>query len=102
MRVECANCHKVYDIPDERLPVGEEIAFPCQACKEVIKIDLRSKSAQVGTPSSQTNQKEQQMTSAAADGEWCGPALHHALTMNTLHVPTLLMKPRLHSLGSGR
>lgn len=42
MRVECPHCKKTYDIPDERLPKKDNIAFPCPACKEVMTLDLRS------------------------------------------------------------
>jgi HD-like signal output (HDOD) protein len=45
VRVECENCQKVYDIPDERLPAGKKIKFPCPACKSVIKVDMRSHQA---------------------------------------------------------
>lgn len=41
MRVECPHCKKTYDIPNERIPKKDEIAFPCPACKDVIKLDLR-------------------------------------------------------------
>ncbi len=53
MKVECQNCHKVYNIPDERLRMGKEIAFPCQACKATINLDLRSKSSQDEPPPSE-------------------------------------------------
>jgi HD-like signal output (HDOD) protein len=43
MRVTCSNCNKVFDIPDERLPMGKKIAFPCPACKGTIELDLTSK-----------------------------------------------------------
>ena len=43
MRVTCSNCHKGFIIPDERLPMGKKIAFPCPACKETIQLDLRGK-----------------------------------------------------------
>ncbi len=42
MKVECLNCQKVYNIPDERLPMGKKVAFPCPNCKERISLDLRS------------------------------------------------------------
>ena len=45
MRVTCLNCNKIFDIPDERLPIGKKIAFPCPACKGTIELDLTSKSA---------------------------------------------------------
>ena len=43
MKIKCANCEKVYEIPDERIPRDKAIAFPCPACKEMIRIDLRPK-----------------------------------------------------------
>lgn len=49
MKIECANCNKSYEIPDERLPFGKEITFPCPNCKEKINLDLRSKSANDGS-----------------------------------------------------
>lgn len=45
VEVGCPDCHKLYDIPDERLPIGKKIAFPCPNCKGTIELDLRSKSA---------------------------------------------------------
>lgn len=42
MRVECRNCNKILNIPDERLPENESIAFPCPACKSTIELDLRT------------------------------------------------------------
>jgi HD-like signal output (HDOD) protein len=41
MKANCPGCHKVYDIPDERLPTGKMIAFHCPGCKAVIKLGLR-------------------------------------------------------------
>jgi HD-like signal output (HDOD) protein len=46
MKVECPNCQKVYNIPDERLPTGKKVAFPCPNCKERISLDLRSRPEQ--------------------------------------------------------
>ncbi|MEE4354588.1 MAG: HDOD domain-containing protein [Desulfatiglans sp.] len=43
MKVDCPNCHKVYNIPDEKLPVGKKFTIPCPACKWAIKFDLRAK-----------------------------------------------------------
>lgn len=44
MKIKCTGCGKVYNIPEERLPFGEVVSFPCPACKGIIKIDLREKS----------------------------------------------------------
>jgi HD-like signal output (HDOD) protein len=38
VKAECPKCHKVYQIPEERIPKGQEISFPCPACKGVIKL----------------------------------------------------------------
>jgi HD-like signal output (HDOD) protein/uncharacterized protein YlaI len=46
MKVECINCQKVYNIPDERLPMGKKVSFPCPNCKERISLDLRSRPEQ--------------------------------------------------------
>ena len=43
MRVTCRQCKKVYDIPDERLPQGKKVAFPCRDCETLVEIDLRPK-----------------------------------------------------------
>lgn len=41
MRIECPECQKSYTLPDERLPRGKVVSFPCPACKGKIKLDLR-------------------------------------------------------------
>ena len=66
MRVECPNCHRAYDIPEERIPIGKEIAFPCPGCKGDIELDLRSKSAQDGTPPSSSTPSAKRQPSGKA------------------------------------
>jgi HD-like signal output (HDOD) protein len=58
MRAECAHCHKVYDIPDERLPLGKKVKFPCPSCKEVVELDLRAKEAEPVTSSPPVSSKD--------------------------------------------
>jgi HD-like signal output (HDOD) protein len=41
MKAICSNCKKEFNIPDERLPKGKKIAFPCPSCKALIELDLR-------------------------------------------------------------
>lgn len=41
MKVACASCHRSYALPDERLPHGKVVSFPCPACKAKITLDLR-------------------------------------------------------------
>lgn len=43
MKIDCPSCQKSYNIPDEKLPMGKKVSFPCPNCKEKIKLDLRSK-----------------------------------------------------------
>jgi HD-like signal output (HDOD) protein len=43
MLVTCSNCTKIFNIPDERLPMGKKIAFPCPVCKGTIHLDLTVK-----------------------------------------------------------
>lgn len=40
MNFECSACNKSYQIPDEKLPVKKEIAFPCPNCKSLIELSL--------------------------------------------------------------
>jgi len=42
MKIECPSCHKAYNIPDEKVPVGKKFAVSCLACKERIIVDSRS------------------------------------------------------------
>lgn len=38
MKVTCDSCQKVINVPDEKLPVGKPVTFPCPACKEKITV----------------------------------------------------------------
>lgn len=42
MKVQCSSCGQTYNIPEDRLPKGKIIAFPCQACKAKIRLDMRA------------------------------------------------------------
>ncbi|MBC2712674.1 MAG: HDOD domain-containing protein [Desulfosarcina sp.] len=43
MKVECEKCGKSFDLPDDRLPTGKKVSFPCPGCKFKITLDLREK-----------------------------------------------------------
>jgi len=58
MKVTCSNCKRKFNIPDERLPMGKQIAFPCPNCKALIEIDLRQETSVVDPSSSKEGQKE--------------------------------------------
>ncbi|MBN1669912.1 MAG: HDOD domain-containing protein [Kiritimatiellae bacterium] len=48
MKLECPQCHRVFDIPDERLNFDRDVVFPCPACKG--KIEIRVKRDQPEPP----------------------------------------------------
>ena len=41
MKVVCSKCGKSYKIPEEKLPMGKKVFFPCPNCQAKIKLDLR-------------------------------------------------------------
>ncbi|MGD8835075.1 MAG: HDOD domain-containing protein [Desulfobacteraceae bacterium] len=41
MNVACHSCNNSYNLPDDRLPVGKVVSFPCPACKSKVTLDLR-------------------------------------------------------------
>ncbi len=51
MKIRCPGCGKIYNIPDERLPFGKKIAFPCPSCRHLIDIDLRPDSERLSQES---------------------------------------------------
>jgi HD-like signal output (HDOD) protein len=67
MKIKCQGCDKEYNIPEERLPYGKKIAFPCPACKKIIEIDLRNKAA--GDESSSSQSAEQPEKASAPPTE---------------------------------
>jgi len=46
MKITCEQCRKTYQIPDERIPRGKEIVFPCPSCKSLIRIYLPADNSQ--------------------------------------------------------
>jgi HD-like signal output (HDOD) protein/predicted RNA-binding Zn-ribbon protein involved in translation (DUF1610 family) len=52
MKVECNNCGKSYSLPDERLPQGRVVNFPCPACQNKVVLDLRMSEKQKTTSES--------------------------------------------------
>lgn len=42
MKVQCPACSRTYNIPEDRLPKGKIIAFPCPSCKATVRLDLRA------------------------------------------------------------
>ena len=41
MKITCNECQKSYQLPDDRLPHGKCVSFPCPSCKNRIELDLR-------------------------------------------------------------
>ena len=43
MKIECATCHKTYNILESKLPVSKkQFALPCPNCDSLISVDLQS------------------------------------------------------------
>jgi len=79
MKVICPNCPKVFDLPDERLPMGEKIAFPCPACKGTIELNLRPKLAQDSAGLSEKKKKD----------HLAGEALKKKILRNVMDLPPM-------------
>lgn len=41
MNIACHSCNNSYNLPDDRLPMGKMVSFPCPACKSKVTLDLR-------------------------------------------------------------
>jgi HD-like signal output (HDOD) protein len=41
MNIVCKTCNNTYNLPDERLPQGRLVSFPCPSCKSKVTIDTR-------------------------------------------------------------
>lgn len=85
MKIACEECDKTYDIPNERLPLGEQIGFPCPACKAIIELDLRSSSALSGGPSPQKETGKQQ----GAKNHLSGRALRERILRTVSDLPPM-------------
>jgi len=59
MKIKCEGCGKVYNIPDERIPVDKKISFPCPSCKGTIYIDQRPAAIKETPPPEKTRQAGQ-------------------------------------------
>ena len=57
MKITCGQCDVSFRLPDDKMPSGKVVAFPCPACKGRIELDLRPGNAPVDSgekPSQQT------------------------------------------------
>ncbi len=41
MNVACQSCNNSYNLPDDRLPMGKMVSFPCPSCKSKVTLDIR-------------------------------------------------------------
>ena len=67
MKIECPNCRKAYNIPDEKIPFGKKFSVSCVACKKRIVIDLRSEEKPNKTP--EVPKPENKVQAAKSDPE---------------------------------
>ncbi len=66
MKIICPNCYASFDIPDDRLPQGQDIAFPCPGCKGVIQLNLKSVLAQDSGASSKGKRQQPQKSTGSS------------------------------------
>ncbi len=52
MNIACEKCNSAYDLPDDRLPMGKIVSFPCPACKNKVTLDLREPEPEQEEPDS--------------------------------------------------
>jgi predicted Zn finger-like uncharacterized protein len=67
MKIECPDCRKAYNIPDEKIPFGKKFAVSCLACKKRIVIDLRSEEKPNQPPQSPKPATEVKATEPASE-----------------------------------
>ena len=79
MRVECKSCNTILNIPDERLPKRESIAFPCPSCNKTIELDPISGPSEQNTAESSTD----------TDGLLVGEALKKRILSNISDLPPM-------------
>lgn len=93
MRIECSNCHKIYNIPDDRLQFNEKVSFPCPACKGIIEIDLRPETGKDSASSSQPPQSEEKPETTQQVGSekelLSGEALKARILRNLKELPPM-------------
>lgn len=64
MKITCGQCQTSFSLPDEKLPTGKVVAFPCPDCKSRIELDLRPGAQSVSSGEEPTRQPSKP---AAAD-----------------------------------
>lgn len=89
MKIECKNCHTTFDLPDERLPKGQEISFPCPKCKESIKLDLRSKTPEGATTPPEAEQETGAPSEASAEPLLTGEELKKQVLGSVKTLPAM-------------
>ncbi|RJR48417.1 MAG: HDOD domain-containing protein [Desulfobacteraceae bacterium] len=50
VKLQCSECRKVYQIPEERMPKDKDIAFPCPACRAIIRVERPGASSANSSP----------------------------------------------------
>ena len=93
MKIQCPHCHKLYSIPDDRLPNKKQISFPCPQCKGIITltIDLKATSKKdSGLPETTEKKKETLAQTASCDDKQpTGEALKQIILKNDKDLPAM-------------
>jgi HD-like signal output (HDOD) protein len=67
MKIECPDCRKAYNIPEEKIPFGKKFAVSCLACKKRMVIDLRSEEKPNTRSQPPKSEKKAKATEPASD-----------------------------------
>jgi HD-like signal output (HDOD) protein len=78
MRIDCPNCHRVFNIPNTRIPKKESIAFPCPNCRGIIELDPNSE--RIALEDMDTQRDQNRLT---------GTALKKKILSNVMDLPPM-------------
>lgn len=72
MQLECKYCHKLLNLPDDKLPVGRPFSFNCPYCKEknTAEITLPVEKPVLASPQSPANSQHNLTPAQAINQEW--------------------------------
>ncbi len=77
MKITCGQCNVYFNLPDDKLPSGKVVAFPCPGCKSRIELDLRPGAQTVS--STVVEPSEQPPSPDAAGGDETEDLKQHVL-----------------------
>ncbi len=92
MNVKCSNCNKLYNIREEKLPVGEKVAFPCPVCKNIIELAQQSNNDHGSAfvkPKADENHGKSKSSSKPIDKKLYGESLKKKILQSLSDLPAM-------------